>query len=159
MQNAYPVNAEFALSRNLRRFFSMPRGEEGFYRVSRYARPDYSAVQKAIGQRIRWARELVEPNGAAFARLLGIHKTTLQHIEAGKKPPSIFNVLDIAHRLRVTCDYILRGSLRGIDGEMAARLAVLHPELLGPENPRNNQHTATVSGTSQRPTIQGDQSA
>jgi transcriptional regulator with XRE-family HTH domain len=99
--------------------------------VAQQKRPEsYSAVQAEIGKRIKWARELVEPNRAAFARLMGCDRTTLQKIEDGDRAPSIFNVLDIAHRLRVSPDYILTGSLRGVDGELAGLLAVHHPELV-----------------------------
>ena len=105
----------------------------------------YTAVQTAIGARIKWARELVEPNRAAFARAMGVDKSTLQKIEDGDRPPSIFNVLDLAHRLRVTPNYILEGSLKEIDGELAGRLVSLHPELA----PGNGK--ATDGGTSQMP--------
>lgn len=90
----------------------------------------YSDVQAEVGQRIRWARELVEPNRAAFARIMGVHPTTLAKIEGGSRAPSIFNILDIAHRLRVSSDYLLMGNMRGVDGELAAMLATRHPELL-----------------------------
>lgn len=99
-------------------------------------------MQTMIGRRILWARELVEPNRAAFARLMGIHRTTLQKIEDGNRTPSIFNVIEIAHRLRVSTDYILIGTLRGVDGELAARLIQAHPELL------QHNRTAMDSGTS-----------
>jgi transcriptional regulator with XRE-family HTH domain len=99
--------------------------------VSKISRPEASTkTQAKIGNRIRRAREMVEPNRAAFARLLELDRSTLAKIEAGSRAPSIFNVIDIAHRLRVTADYILRGSLRGIDGELAARLVAADPEIL-----------------------------
>lgn len=99
--------------------------------VARQKRPkSYSAVQVDIGKRIKWARELVEPNRAAFARVLGVDRSTVQKIEDGDRAPSIFNVLDMAHRLRVTPDYILTGTLRGVEGELAGLLAAEHPELV-----------------------------
>jgi transcriptional regulator with XRE-family HTH domain len=98
--------------------------------VAKEKRPEaYSAILCKIGARIKWARELVEPNRAAMARIMGIDKSTLQKIEDGDRAPSIFNVLDLSHRLRVTPDYILRGTLTGIDGELAGLLVSLHPEL------------------------------
>lgn len=92
--------------------------------------PAVTAIQKAVGARIMWARCEVEPNRAALAADMRIDRSTLAKIESGDRPPSIFNVIEIAHRLRVTTDYILLGSLRGVDGELAARLATKHPELL-----------------------------
>jgi DNA-binding XRE family transcriptional regulator len=98
--------------------------------MARYRRPNsVTEIQRQVGLHIRWARECVEPNRAAFARLMGVDRSTLHKIEDGSRPPSIFNVLEIAHRLRVTCDYILTGSLRGVDGELAALLVSQHPEL------------------------------
>lgn len=114
--------------------------------MARYKRPiGVTDIQREVGQRIRWARELVEPNRAAFARLMGVDRTTLQKIEDGDRPPSIFNVIEIAHRLRVTCDYILTGSLRGVDGELAAMLVSVHPELM------RNRNTAMGFDTCPQP--------
>lgn len=114
--------------------------------MAKEKRPDaYSAVQAKIGERIKWARELVEPNRAAFARAMGVDRSTLQKIEDGDRPPSVFNVIDIAHKLRVTPDYILKGTLKGVDGELAGYLVALHPELAP------GTGTATDSGTYQPP--------
>lgn len=101
----------------------------GLY-MAKEKRPEaYSVMQTAIGKRIQWARELVEPNRAALARDMGIDRTTLQKVEDGDRAPSIFLVVELAHRLRVSTDYILLGTLRGVDGELAARLLAAHPEL------------------------------
>lgn len=117
--------------------------------MSRTARPKtVTEIQKDIGQRIRWARELVVPNRAEFARLMGVDRSTIQKIEDGERAPSIFNVLDISHRLRVTPDYILLGSMRGVDSELAFRLGQAHPEL-GPEN--GPEGTAMGGGIPQKP--------
>jgi transcriptional regulator with XRE-family HTH domain len=99
--------------------------------MAKEKRPEaVTEIQKAVGARILWARKEVMPNRAALAELMDIDRSTLAKIESGDRPPSIFNVIELAHRLRVTTDYILIGSLRGVDGELAARLAVKHPELL-----------------------------
>lgn len=114
--------------------------------MAKEKRPEaYSDVQAEIGKRIKWARELVEPNRAAFARAMGVDRSTLQKIEDGGRPPSIFNVLDIAHKLRVTPDYILKGTLKGVDGELAGLLVARHPELAP------GSGTATDSDTYQPP--------
>jgi DNA-binding XRE family transcriptional regulator len=89
----------------------------------------YSAMQKDMGARIRWARELVEPNRAAFARVLEVDRTTLHKIEDGDRSPSVFLVAQLSHRLRVSTDYIILGTLRRVDGELASRLLEEHPEL------------------------------
>lgn len=115
--------------------------------MSKKARPEaYSKIQREIGLRIKWARELVVPNRAEFARLMGVDRTTLQKIEDGDRAPSVFNVLDIAHRLRVSPSYILDGSMQGVDSEMAFRLGQAHPELRLP--PRDQSGTGTDGGIS-----------
>lgn len=114
--------------------------------MAKEKRPEsYSSIQVEIGRRIKWARELVEPNRAAFARVMGVDRSTLQKIEDGDRPPSVFNVLELAHRLRVTEGYILTGSLKGVDGEMAGLLVKHHPELIA------DSHTATGAGTFETP--------
>lgn len=100
--------------------------------MAKTKRPDsYTDIQAEVGMRIKWARELVEPNRSAFAKAMGVDRSTLQKIEDGDRAPSIFNVLDIANRLRVTPDYILMASLKGIDGELAGMLVARHPHLAG----------------------------
>lgn len=93
---------------------------------------DMADLQKQMGRRIKWARELVASNIAEFSRLLGVHRTTIVKIEDGSRAPSISLVLDISRRLRVTPDYILIGSLYGVDEELAYRLLRRHPELNRP---------------------------
>jgi transcriptional regulator with XRE-family HTH domain len=99
--------------------------------MAKEKRPEaYSDIQADIGRRIKWARELVEPNRAEFARTLGVDRSTLQKIEDGSRAPSIFNVIELSHQLRVSPDYILTGDLRGVDGEVAGHLVRHHPELM-----------------------------
>jgi transcriptional regulator with XRE-family HTH domain len=119
-------------------------------------RPDaYSEIARGVGRRIRWARELVEPNRAEFARSMGVDRSTIRDIESGRRPPSIFSILEISHRLRITPDYILLGRMRGIDGELAALLGHLHPELIGPEPSSHIHGRDDPESTSRMPTKLG----
>lgn len=108
-------------------------------------------MAEEVGERIRWARELVEPNRAEFARGMGVDRSTIRDIESGRRPPSIFAVIEISHRLRVTPDYILLGKMRDVDGELAGRLGALHPELvqLGPSS--DTPGTDSSGNTSKQP--------
>lgn len=118
--------------------------------MPRTPRPrSYSDVQREIGNRIRWARELVFPNRAEFARLEGIDTSTIAKIESGTRPPSVFNVIGFARRLRVSADYILLGSMQGVDSELAALLAHHHPELVPRRDTRSGYtgHKAPEGGT------------
>lgn len=100
--------------------------------MAKNKRPDSLAiVQRAIGTRITWARELVFPNQSECARLLGVDASTLNKIEKGDRAPSVFLIMSLSNRLRVSTDFLLKGVLNGrTDGEMALRLAALHPELV-----------------------------
>ena len=141
-----PIQAGYLPPERKRRMGQNRPYERGAWVMAKQKRPDaYSEVQLKIGHRIKWARELIEPNRAEFAREMGVDRSTLQKIEDGSRPPSVFNVIDLAHRLQVTPDYILTGSLKGVDGELAGRLVALHPELA----PDNNK--GTDSGTSPPP--------
>jgi len=116
----------------------------------------YSQMQKDMGSRIRWARQLVEPNRAAFARKLQVGRTTLHKIEDGDRAPSVFLVAELSHKLLVSTDYIILGTLRGVDGEMAAKLLEAHPELRGhrgTDGPASNG-----DGSSPRPRKRGQAS-
>lgn len=106
-------------------------------RVSRASRPDaYSAVQRQVGERIGWVRDLVIPNQAECARLIGVTPPTLNKIEKGTRAASIFNIITLANKLRVSTDFLLRGQLVGLDQEIERRLIALHPELvLQPPSP------------------------
>jgi DNA-binding XRE family transcriptional regulator len=126
-------------------FMAICHGNYREHKVAKSKQTESRTVTQAdIGQRIRWARELIEPNRAAFSRLLDADRTTLQKIEDGERAPSVFLVIEIAHRLRVSTDYILLGSLRGVDGELAARLVMAHPEL-------HNGNDTAMGGGSNRP--------
>ncbi|MBR0560349.1 helix-turn-helix domain-containing protein [Neokomagataea anthophila] len=90
-----------------------------------------TVLQRAIGQRIAWARELVIPNQSECARLLGIDASTLNKIERGDRAPNVFLIAALSNRLRVSTDFLLKGVLNGrTDEELALRLAALHPELV-----------------------------
>lgn len=92
---------------------------------------DFKILQRQMGERIRWARELVEPSATVFARVLGLHRSTILKIEDGSRAPSLRLVFDISRRLRVTSHYILTGSLSDADPEIAHWLLHFHPELRG----------------------------
>lgn len=100
--------------------------------MSKTARPQaYSEIQKGIGQRIAWVRELVEPNRSEAARMIGTDPSTLTKIENGERAASIFNVIELANRFRVSADFLLRGKLVSeTDHELALLLAARHPELV-----------------------------
>ena len=114
--------------------------------MSKTARPEaYTAIQRSIGERIGWVRQLIEPNRYEAARTLGLDPSTLAKIEAGTRSASIFNIISIANRYRVTTDFLLRGVMSArMDEEISLKLAALHPELVLPR-----QGTASHTGKDQ----------
>lgn len=118
-------------------------------------KPDaYSKLQTDIGRRMKWARELVEPNRTEVARIMDLDPSTLAKNEDGDRAPSIFTIIQYANRFRVSADYLLRGQLVGrMDEEMAVKLAALHPELVLPQSGRGERKdTAPESDKNPRPT-------
>ena len=92
--------------------------------------PDKETQRKLRGERIRWARKLVEPNRREFARKLGADPSTIRNIENGSRNASVELLERICHSLRISLDYVSKGRLTGVDPELAALLARDHPELL-----------------------------
>jgi len=89
-----------------------------------------AADMRAWGERVKWARELVEPNRSAFARRMEIDVSTIRKFEEGQRGMSVTLLDRIIHSLRLTYDYVRNGNLNGIDLELAVRLVARHPELM-----------------------------
>lgn len=107
---------------------------------------------KNIGKRERWARELVGLTPTELAADIGIDTTAIRHIERGVRLPSIHVLMSLCHTLRVSPQYLLWGSLEGVNQELAVRLKQLHPELLSPGDPLSPGHSDSNPGyTSRRP--------
>lgn len=105
------------------------------------------------GLRVRWARELVEPNRAQFARKLQVDTSTIRNIENGSRNPSLELLERICHALRISPDYVVKGRFTGVDPEMAALLAAAHPELIQKSNPFGSVRTDSRASTYQLPRI------
>jgi transcriptional regulator with XRE-family HTH domain len=123
--------------------------------MSREARPPaFTAIQAEVGRRMTWARSLVEPNRAEFARLCGVDASTLAKCEDGSRAPSIFLIRDYANRLRVSTDFLLFGTLIGIEPELERLLIAHHPELVlaPPDKGTSLPDTAPADGTFGQPT-------
>lgn len=109
------------------------RQQSGDYGImSKHPRTEaHSEIQEAVGRRMAWVRELVEPNRSEAARMIGVDSSTLFKIESGDRAPSIFNVIEFANRFRVSPDFLLRGNLISeTNQELALLLAARHPELV-----------------------------
>lgn len=85
------------------------------------------------GQRIKWAREIVQPNRYEFARTLRVDPSTIRNIENGKANPGPLLLHFLCHSLRISLDYIVDGSLNGVDPHLAYELGVRHQGQLTPQ--------------------------
>jgi transcriptional regulator with XRE-family HTH domain len=119
--------------------------------TGKFMRSPFDTEEKRAkrGERILWARQIVEPNRMEFARKLGIDVTTARDIESGKRNPGVELLYALCHSLRISLDYIVKGSLYGVDRELAAQLVMDHPEL-DPRRQPDNGHTETRGNTSSR---------
>lgn len=84
---------------------------------------------RAFGRRLAWARALVSGSQSQLARDVGCQRSMIQKIEAGQRTPSLYMLQSICHVLRISPQYLLSGSLQGVDGELAAMLLERHPEI------------------------------
>lgn len=98
---------------------------------------------KRIGQRTKWARELVGLTPTELAADIGLDTTAIRHIERGQRLPSIHVLMSLCHTLRVSPQYLLWGSLEAVNPELATKLKHAHPELLWPGAPEARPHNSS----------------
>ena len=83
-----------------------------------------------LGQRLRWVREAKGMTQSEIAELVGLHQTAWSLYERGLRFPDQFEVPRLLAKLRISRDYLMDGSLEGIEADLAIRLAAAHPELV-----------------------------
>jgi transcriptional regulator with XRE-family HTH domain len=102
---------------------------------------------KRIGERLRWVRELIDATPTQLAADLGVDSSSVRHIENGIRLPSIHMLMTLCHVLRISPQYLLWGSLEGVEPELAARLKSAHPQLNWPsaQPAHDNTHSSRPS--------------
>ena len=113
----------------------------------------------AFGQRLLWVREMVTGNPTRLAADCGVDTSTIRYIERGMRMPSVPLLKMLCHVLRISPDYLLYGSLAGVDSELAAKLKAAHPELSWPASPPapcNSRNSPPSSGRRPRIPTRGD---
>lgn len=107
-----------------------------------------------VGQRLKWVREIVEPNQAECARIMSTEQSTWNKYEAGTRKQDPYKMVEFCNRFRVTLDYLYRGVLAGVHEDLSLQLAARHPELvLGPTDmaqdkgkPQSSRTPSKVAG-------------
>jgi transcriptional regulator with XRE-family HTH domain len=93
---------------------------------------------KKVAARVRWARELADMTFTELGAAIGVDSSTIRHIEAGIRLPSLHVLMALCHTLLISPQYLLWGSLEGVDQETAAQLKSRHPELHWPAAPADH---------------------
>lgn len=89
-----------------------------------------AAILEGMSERLKWVREIVEPNQSECARLMGIVASTWNKYEAGTRTPDIFVLIEFCNRFRCSLDFLYRGLLDGLDRDLERKLVALHPQLV-----------------------------
>lgn len=85
---------------------------------------------REIGARIRAVREVSGVGSAQLSEAVTGDRTALERIEAGLVAPTALEVINLAFRLRVSTDLLLRGSFESrIDGDLMLELVSSYREL------------------------------
>lgn len=92
--------------------------------------PNALEAYRRIGQRMRWARELMYDSQQDFARVMGLSATTLAKVELGQRSLSVLSLMTAGEKLRTGTDFLLQGDLRLVNSPLRHFLIERHPELL-----------------------------
>jgi transcriptional regulator with XRE-family HTH domain len=83
----------------------------------------------SYGDRMRWARELCEPDVRVAARAMGVATQTYQRWEDGREWMPDDKQADFAHRFNVSLAYLRQGLPTGIPAPVLVALREAHPDL------------------------------
>jgi transcriptional regulator with XRE-family HTH domain len=105
---------------------------EGVYLMGRVIEgPDEEAWMKAVGDRLRLLRESVGLTQLQMAKMIGYKtKQVWTKYEGGKLTPKPYHMVIVAARLRVSLDYVYRGTLFGVHPGIGQELVARKPELI-----------------------------
>ena len=88
-----------------------------------------------FGRRLSWVRKLLEITPTRLAADIGVDSSSIRLIERGERMPSVHHMRSMCHVLRISPQYLMWGSLEGVEHELAAKLKAAHPELNWPGTP------------------------
>ncbi len=85
------------------------RGAELDWMMEQEEQERRRAFDKALGERVREARQARKFTGEDTAEMAGITTQFLSNVERGKKGISAYKLADLARALGVTADYLIWG--------------------------------------------------
>ena len=104
-----------------------------------------------FGNRLRWVRELYGDSPTRLAADAGVDTSTIRYIERGQRMPSVPLLKMLVHVLRISPQYLLYGSLEGVEPVLAAKLKAAHPELDWPASPTHGSTRNSPPSSARRP--------
>jgi transcriptional regulator with XRE-family HTH domain len=105
----------------------------------------------AFGNRLRWVRELYGDSPTRLAADAGVDTSTIRYIERGQRMPSVPLLKMLVHVLRISPQYLLYGSLEGVEPVLAAKLKAAPPELNWPASPTHGSTHNSPPSSARRP--------
>ena len=98
-----------------------------------------------LGERLKWVREIMGKTQQEMADMVGIQQSAWCQYETGRRSPDAFQAVRIAAKMKISVDYLLSGSLDGVERNLAIQLVRDHPELAPPRNKGWNTGTALLA--------------
>lgn len=108
------------------------------------------AKPPTLADRLRWTRELMEPDAKAVADLLGLPLETWLRWESGEEKPDYEKLVEFATRFSVSLEFLLQGNTKQVERTRLGALLRLHPELLPVEPPALPSGSRKGSGSGSR---------
>lgn len=98
--------------------------------IAQGKQPRTQTMRDKLGDRLRWAREIVAESQSDICRRLdGIDTSTWNRWEKGTRYPDPVVMVKLCDLFGLTMDYLYRGDLRGVREDVALRPAAYHPKL------------------------------
>jgi transcriptional regulator with XRE-family HTH domain len=104
-----------------------------------------------MAERIRWVRELKEPDVEKVAAVMRIRLDTWLRFERGFARPNIFVLREFAGRFNVTLDFLVSGKAAGLEPTFCDAVLDLCPRLLLPADRRSARYTSTATRDAPEP--------
>jgi transcriptional regulator with XRE-family HTH domain len=87
-------------------------------------------LSPSMADRIRWVREMKEPDIEKVAVAMGLDVTHWLRIEAGLERPTLSKLSEFAYRFSVSIDFLFAGRIREPDRDFLSAVLRRHPTLL-----------------------------
>jgi len=104
----------------------------------RMGRPARTFADKQLmidmGKRLKWVRHAKGMTQRQIAEFVGLDQTTWSAYERGIRFPDQLGAVRLLAKLKISRDYLMDGVLRGVEADLAIRLALAHPNQLRPND-------------------------